>query len=318
MRHLSDIESKSNAEAFVAYLLTRGISTHVEAEGSATSNASSANEGAKRWSIWIRDEDRMADARQELTQFLADPQNPRYHQAITDAKEIIRQKSAERRERERSIQKINRGTQPIMGGPMPPLTLTLIILCVVIGLVTNLSRPAENNWLGRTAMKELMFVDSGLYSKTKDPAASLKQLELWRIFTPAFLHGGAMHLLLNMLSLASLGRLTERLEGMGKYAIILLVTAAGAHLLQGLLPETAWGSPYFVGISGVVLGLFGYLAVKSHLRPESGFYFPPDAYLMTALILVLGFISPGGLGLANMAHLGGLATGAVLGAVWNK
>jgi GlpG protein len=165
-------------------------------------------------------------------------------------------------------------------------------------------------------MQQLMFVDMNLYLKTGDAAASLKQGELWRILTPAFLHGHPLHLLFNMLSLASLGRLTERLEGIGRYAVIMLLIAIGSHLLQGLMPVKWFGSPNFVGISGVIFGLLGYMGTKTTLRPDLGFQLPAQVYLMTGLILVFGFT--GGAGdfqLANLAHLGGLVTGVAIGFV---
>ena len=204
----------------------------------------------------------------------------------------------------------------LFGGSLPPLTLTLIILCVVLGLVSEFSQPGAKNWLGNFVKKQLMFVDLSLYIKTGDAAASLKNGELWRILTPAFLHGSPIHLLFNMLSLASLGRLTERLEGIGRYALIILLIAIGSHLFQGLMPTKWFGSPNFVGISGVIFGLLGYMGTKTTLRPDLGFQLPAQVYIMTALILVLGF--SGGtkdFQLANLAHIGGLVVGIAIGFV---
>jgi GlpG protein len=129
---------------------------------------------------------------------------------------------------------------------------------------------------------------------------------------------------MNMLALVSLGRLTERLEGSVRYAILILLFAMGSHLLQGLLPENLFGiqglsgSPNFVGISGVIMGLFGYIAVKTYLRRDLGFSMSPQSYLMVGIILVLGFAGDvtgkaGGLQMANFAHLGGLVTGMAVG-----
>jgi len=107
-------------------------------------------------------------------------------------------------------------------------------------------------------------------------------------------------------------------------AWIVLLLAIGSHLPQGLLKENIWniqglsGSPNFVGISGVIMGLFGYIAMKTYLRPELGFSLSPQSFFMVGIILVLGFAgdiagSVGNLHMANFAHLGGLLSGLLLG-----
>ena len=306
MRHLTTITGKSKAESFVAYLLTLDIPTHVE-----------PTLIQDEWDIWIRDEDRLEFARQEYAQFVESQDHAKYKQAIDQARSIIKEKKQKSSEHQKNIQYSTSRVKPnLFGGSLPPLTLTLIILCVVLGVITEFSRPGAKNWLGNFAMKQLMFVDMSLYLKSGDAAASLKHVELWRILTPAFLHGGPIHLLFNMLSLASLGRLTERLEGIGRYALILLIVAFGSHLFQGLMPTNWFGSPNFVGISGVIFGLLGYMGTKTTLRPDLGFHLPAQVYVMTGFILVLGF--SGGskdFQMANLAHLGGLISGIACGFV---
>lgn len=303
MRHLTTITGKTKAETFVAYLLTQDIVTHVEP--SADKN---------EWDIWVRDEDRLETAKREFSQFFASSDDPKYLQAIDQAKTILKEKRLQLSDRQKNVQySASRVSPDMFGGSIPPLTLTIIILCVFLGLVTQFGAPDPNNWLGNFAKKQLMFVDMSLYRASLDPTASLKKGELWRVITPAFLHGGTIHLLFNMLSLASLGRLTERLEGIGRYAMLVVVIAIGSHLLQGLMPLNWYGSPNFVGISGVIFGLLGYVGMKTTLRPDLGFQLPAQVYLMTALILVIGF--SGGskdFQMANLAHVGGLVVGVAL------
>jgi GlpG protein len=309
MRHLTTISGKAVAESFVAYLLTQDISTHVEQV---------ANDPSQ-WDVWIRDEDKNEIAREEYRKFQLAPEDPKYRQAIDHAKSILKEQKQKSVERVKNVRQPTPRLSPsLFGGPLPPLTMTVIVLCVFLGLVTQFGEgPDPNNWLGNLATKQLKFVDLKAYKETKDPAASIKKGEVWRIVTPAFLHGSTLHLLLNMLSLASLGRIVERLEGTGRYAIILLLTATGSHLLQGLMPLDMFGSPNFVGISGVIMGLVGYVGIKTMLRPDLGFSLSPQVYVMTALILVLGF--GGGdsvkFPLANLAHLGGLIAGCAIGFV---
>jgi GlpG protein len=314
MRHLIDIDSREQTELFVAYLLTLDISTHVEQESGTP----------PKWSVWIREEDRLDLANAECQAFLKSPNDPKYALAVQKARDIIQQQRLEQKQREKNLHKIrpSRRVDPYSRGRMPPITLALIVICVVFAFLTSFLhfKPTDKTavWIDNA----FSFVNDAHYQQTGDPAASLKRLELWRLFTPAFLHFGPLHLLFNMLSLASLGRLAERMEGRARYVALLILSALGAHLLQGLSPspilglKSLGGTPFFVGISGVVFGLFGYLAVKSKLRPDCGFFFPPDAYFMMGLILVGGIA--GWLPMANLAHIGGLVSGAAIGYFWNK
>ncbi len=305
MRQLTSISGKSAAEAFVAYLVTQDISTHVEP----------ATTESDKWDIWIRDEDKTEMAREAHQDFLQSPNDPKFKQAVDQARTILKEQKQKSIERRKYIQNpVTRVSPNLTSGRLPPLTLTLILICVFFGVVKFLlSDGTQSGSLGNLAMQKLGFVDLKLYLMSGDPAASLKQGEIWRVLTPGFLHGDPLHLLLNMLALASLGRVTERLEGTGKYALIVLFVAICSHLLQGLTPPRWFGSPNFVGISGVIMGLLGYLAAKTKLRPDLGFVLPPQAYIMTALILVLGFTQ--GMNLANLAHVGGLLAGIAIGFV---
>ncbi len=326
MRSLTTIEGKSDAEAFVAYLLTLGISTHVEPTSPPSMGNALESARPEAWEVWIKNEDLMAQAKEELATFLANPKDPKYATALKQANQILRDQREEARLRQRNIQspRLDDNRSSMFSGRLPPLTLTLIILCCVFGLLTSFSQPGPENRLGLSIVKQLKFVDMGLYSKSKDPAASLKRGEYWRVFTPAFLHGDPLHLLMNMLGLASLGRIVERMIGLRRYALLLVLLAAGSHLPQGLLGENLFGfkglsgSPNFVGISGVIMGLFGYVAVKTKMRPDLGFAISAQAYFMVGILLVMGFAGEmfgkvGNLHMANFAHLGGLVAGAILG-----
>lgn len=318
MRSLTTLDGQANTEAFVAYLLTRNISTHVEP----------TDESKSRWEVWIRDEDKLPEAQQELDLFLLDPGNPRYQQAVRDARSILKEQRDQAAARQRNIQtprEIQRNSS--FGGAIPPLTLTLIILCSVLSVLSNFSKPRSP--LGNSIVKQLMFADLNKYERTKDPAVSLKEYQWWRVLTPMFLHGDPIHLIMNMLALASLGRITERLEGSMRFFALIIAFAIGSHLPQGLLPQNILGirglsgTPVFVGISGVVLGLFGYIATKTYLRRDLGFALSPSSYFMVGLILFLGFAgdiagSGGGLRMANFAHLGGLVTGIAIGWVMSS
>ncbi len=133
----------------------------------------------------------------------------------------------------------------------------------------------------------------------------------WRLLGAAFLHGGLIHLLVNMFTLYDVGQLCERLFGTRRYLTL--------YLLSGLLGSAAslWWNPMVnsVGASGALFGVLGatfvYMLDKRNGVPVS---------IMTAhatsmgVFIVYGVVN--GLaksGIDNAAHIGGLIGGAILG-----
>jgi GlpG protein len=70
----------------------------------------------------------------------------------------------------------------------------------------------------------------------------------------------------------------------------------------------------FGGMSGVLYALFGYIWVRGRLDSSLGLAMPPNTATILLVWLGLGFT--GALGnVANVAHLGGLVSGALMGAL---
>jgi GlpG protein len=302
MRFLTSLADKTQAESFVAYLLTQQISTHVEP-------ASASGE----WEVWIRDEDRTEEARLELQRFLAEPHDVRYANAVRSAHQILQEK---RKQQQTQARQVKSGRQVFRGNPMasgglPPITLTLLILSAIVTLLTEFMSPSPNNRFGQTVLDSVGFVSPRDYQLKKDPAANLKKGEIWRLVTPIFPHGSTIHLLFNFLAMIQLGRLVERMEGSVRFGLIVLVTAIVACLLQGLMPTQYLGNPFFGGLSGVVYGVFGFLLIKTQMQPHLGIRLSSSSVMIMLGWLVLGFT--GSLGpVANLAHLGGFLGGILL------
>ncbi len=137
--------------------------------------------------------------------------------------------------------------------------------------------------------------------------------QLWRMLTSAFLHVGLLHLAVNMWSLWAIGRMCERIYGNLTYTLIYLLSAVG-----GCLASNAW-NPMAVsaGASGALFGIDGALIAFLYLQPGS---IPPEALqkLRKELLGVIAVNLMIGFSLSfmnNAAHLGGLVTGAVAGAL---
>src|SRR5687768_4804774 len=81
--------------------------------------------------------------------------------------------------------------------------------------------------------------------------------EWYRIFTHMFLHGGIVHLLLNMYALFFTGRRVEVMVGTKKFLFLYFlcgITAALNSLYWNLFTVG-------VGSSGAIFGLFGFLLI---------------------------------------------------------
>lgn len=131
--------------------------------------------------------------------------------------------------------------------------------------------------------------------------------EWWRALSANFLHGGAIHLLLNLLGLWVLGELVERPLGAARTAIVLLASAAG-----GMGAGLAAGYEDAVGASGMVCGLAGAVLVLELRIPERlpAVWRVPRRLLWVALgfdallSLLLPFV-------AGAVHFGGFVAGGV-------
>lgn len=306
MRFLGEIEGRKKAERFVAYLLTNQIETHIE----------QPQEGTDRWEVWVREEDQLDAAVSELTTFQQNPDDPNYSSALGTAKQILEKKEEARREAIKNL-KQTRSSRPgpamMQGGRLPPLTLAVLIICIALGLLTNFGDRRSS--MGRGISEELGFVSVEDFVKSnEDPAASLKRGEVWRAITPIFLHGSIIHLAMNMFMLVSFGRMVERWMGTPRFALLVLVCAIVPNLFQGLAPPWMHGTPFFVGFSGVLYGLFGYVWIRTSINPGHGITipFPMVALFVGVIVLGLSGVIPGW-NFADLCHLGGLLVGAAFG-----
>lgn len=143
-------------------------------------------------------------------------------------------------------------------------------------------------------------------------SAVLLDGEPWRLFTATVLHGGLMHLALNMLGLWAPGRQLVRQIGHSQFLFVYL---AGALCGSAASLHFSAQASVSVGASGAVFGVLGALVASSwkyrkelpainHKQIWSG----PGLFIVYAL--VQGF---GSARVDNAAHVGGLLCGAALG-----
>jgi rhomboid protease GluP len=134
--------------------------------------------------------------------------------------------------------------------------------------------------------------------------------QYWRLITSMFLHFGIIHIFGNMWCLWSLGRLAEKMVGSLSLVGIYLMTGVGASLLS-----LSW-NPMRVsaGASGAIFGIAGALITvlyfgKLGLQPESVRKLLGYVVRFAFLNLLFGLQGH----IDNMAHLGGLVSGLLIG-----
>ncbi len=89
-------------------------------------------------------------------------------------------------------------------------------------------------------------------------SAYVEHHQYYRWLTVALVHASWTHLLFNMLALYQLGNLVEKVMGVWRYAIIVVVSLlTGSALSFFLMPTTGFS----VGASGMIFGLFGSMLV---------------------------------------------------------
>ncbi|MDD3764748.1 MAG: rhomboid family intramembrane serine protease [Nevskiales bacterium] len=146
--------------------------------------------------------------------------------------------------------------------------------------------------------------------------------EFWQVVTSAFLHGGVLHLFVNMFGVWMFGREVERAIGSERFAMLYIASVLSAAITQ--LVATGFGDPVpTVGASG---GLFGLLAAFAMLYPRRivMLLFPPIPLpaplfvtLYAAFELYAGFSGTMS-GVAHFAHLGGLFGGFAVIRHWRR
>jgi rhomboid protease GluP len=135
----------------------------------------------------------------------------------------------------------------------------------------------------------------------------------WRLLTSMFLHIGLLHIFLNMWFLWNLGEWCESLYGHWTFAAVYLTSGIGGSL------ASVWWRPVGVsaGASGAIFGIVGALVASHYLGEFSAPLFAVRAKLRNMLFfagygLIMGTFSGR---TDNAAHIGGLVTGLVFGAL---
>jgi rhomboid protease GluP len=135
----------------------------------------------------------------------------------------------------------------------------------------------------------------------------IKQGQVWRLLTCAFLHSGLIHIACNMYSLYIIGPQIEQIYGVEKYLSIYIVSCITASSLSYLM------SPYSisVGASGGIFGLMGALLAFAIIERHK----INKKYIssLMQIIMINLFIGLSIRNIDNFGHVGGLIGGIFIG-----
>ncbi|TWU36547.1 Rhomboid protease GlpG [Novipirellula aureliae] len=339
MRRIGTLDNENLARRFGDFLVTQSIDATVEKAAGAGQGEVSESLG---WEIWIREEKDVDQAREAIREFELNPNDQRY-QVSEEAQTLRNQRVAQEHRRQQEMKKLQRSmpksrsggsNMQTLGVPGKqekiPVVIAVIVLSALASFGTDFGRPRNTAmvsgfWTEAELYLGMSFVDqtdpdyieSGNTESSRDSFASIRKGQVWRLVTPMFLHGDTMHLLFNMIWIFVLGSAIERLQGSVFLAVLLIVTQIAGMMLQVMLPgveslppflSALAGSPFAIGASGAVYGLFGYLWIRPTLDPGYPIHMAPMNVLLMLGWLV--FCMTGMFGnIANGAHLGGLLAG---------
>jgi GlpG protein len=166
-----------------------------------------------------------------------------------------------------------------------------------------------------------------LKAKGADTALALGPLftkirsgEIWRLFTPCVLHKDFLHILFNMIWVWVLGRPIEQRVGPLRTLLLTLAVGVLSNTAQYLM-----SGPFFLGYSGVVMGLAGFIWMREKVAPWEGYPLNRSTILFLAFFVLAMFalqlssfflllftsvqFNPN---IANTAHIAGALIGAWL------
>lgn len=137
----------------------------------------------------------------------------------------------------------------------------------------------------------------------------INDLEIWRLLTSMFLHGDALHLFSNMVSLLIFGAYVELSYSKYQFIIIYIISGLfGSFFSMLLLPFNTIS----LGASGAIFGLIGAAFSIQIVRRDTSLIFLGLIYVF---YFVFSSFSPN---INYFAHIFGLLAGLILGFLFKR
>jgi membrane associated rhomboid family serine protease len=182
------------------------------------------------------------------------------------------------------------------------ITRALIILnCIAFAWEVRVGGSGMLSGFGDSAGIERVLVAGALI-----PSFVLQGGQWWRIITGAFLHGGLLHIGVNMMSLWFLGHFIE--FAVGPWRMLLIYFAS---LIVSGLAVVYFSNPMVptVGASGAIFGLFGALFAIGFKLGKRGMELVRANIGILVINLIITFTVPQ---ISWQAHVAGLLAGFII------
>ena len=133
----------------------------------------------------------------------------------------------------------------------------------------------------------------------------INQGQYYRLVTCMFLHGGIVHVAVNMYSLYAIGPMVESVYGKIKYLAIYFISGICASLFSYV-----FSTSISIGASGAIFGLLGAVLIFAITsKGKTGSAFIKSILSVIFINIFIGATMPG---IDNFAHLGGLFGGMLV------
>jgi rhomboid protease GluP len=189
---------------------------------------------------------------------------------------------------------------PTFGGFfLTPLILTLNVGLFLVTVVASMKAGNGSALMGVDGRTLVLFggkVKEFIYAG-----------QWWRVITAGYLHGGLMHIFMNSFALLDLGRQVEMYYGVRRMIVIFTLSTIG-----GFYFSTVWTPALSIGASAGIFGLLGAMLAMTMRHEGPAARYMRGAYTRFAIWgLAIGLFP--GLRIDNAAHIGGIATGFLIG-----
>lgn len=189
--------------------------------------------------------------------------------------------------------------QPILN--LPPATAVLAGGLILIHLLRQILSPDLDDWV----ILHFALIPARLTEGPLEPGAVLT------LFTHMLLHGGWLHLIVNVGMLLAFAAALERLIGAWRMLLLALVSGLGGALIH--LAFYAHDQAPMLGASGAISGLFGAMMLVTSLRQGGYRFLIGITAIWLASNVALGLSGIPGqedtIEIAWVAHVGGYIAG---------
>jgi len=189
-------------------------------------------------------------------------------------------------------------SEKIMLQDKPIITIGIIAINVIVYVVTA--------YLSLIAGGSIFNSDTNVLVSLGAKVNSLiTGGEYYRLVTCMFLHGGLVHVAVNMYSLYAIGPMVEKVYGKTKYIVIYMISGICASIFS-----YTFSTDISVGASGAIFGLLGAVLVYAiKYKSKTGSAFIKNILSVIFINIFIGATLPN---IDNYAHVGGLLSGMIV------